>query len=166
MARKVRQVRLGEVEPVKTQTARTAVQLVALASLKETDLVVLAENMTMTEAQLLIDLATDEDVKAKAAKKIVDAGKKLLMAHARGNKWKTMASKKAVAKISSGTSTQINPLALLKKLRKLGKKHLFESLFKVAITPAKQYLGADEIEDIAEVTTSEYGAMSLKKLRK
>jgi hypothetical protein len=50
-------------------------------------------------------------------------------------------------------------------LARENKQHLFGTVFNVAIGPAKQYLGADVLEEISEITVVEYGSLSLKVVK-
>lgn len=159
-----RVVRMGETVAPETRKAVRAVNSVAdLMQLLETEKPeVVAKAITQDQVISLIESGAVSDAQVKKLEKQVKKIKEVLMLHAQENKWKTLAGTHGVATIKPSTGTKITPTDLLRKLVALGKKSLFDSVFNVRITDARDYLGNAELADISKTTTEEYGSISLK----
>ena len=157
----IRQARIGDVAGKNVaQGPRRIEELIA----KGVDLDKVAKTLTAEEIERLVDRGYDQDQIMKDAKAEVEPIKKLLLANAKNGEWKTRTGQNALCSIGKSTSTIIQPTVLLGKLREIGKKHLFDTVFKVAIQPVKDYVGLDSIKEIVEYETEEYGKVTLKKL--
>jgi hypothetical protein len=155
----VRNLRLKEGKEKIKESKRSIEDLVS----KNVDPVEMAKTLTDNEVYALVDEAQHYDETMKDAKKKLEPMKVLLLENAKFKEWKTKAGEKAICTIKPSTSTTVVPLELLRKITELGKKKLFDSLFKVKITEAKEYLGKEELESISKVDTKKYGSVGLKK---
>jgi hypothetical protein len=163
---KVRTIRMknGETETapaLESGTKRTLKKLLGdLLGTKE-DLENLAESLSLEEVQALIDRGAElSEVKKEMALE-EKAIKILLRRNAEYCEWKRQEGLTGACSIKASSTTKIDTMALAKKIKELGKQKLFGSLFKADVTAAKQYLGKDEIEEIAKVDREEYGSVSL-----
>ena len=123
---------------------------------------VVAKNLSDAQLDLLIEYAAVNDATKKKAEALVKLLKPVILSHAELNKWKTRVAAHGSATIKPATSTEVKPSALLKKLVELGKRTLFDTVFKVKLTESKEYLGVHEMDDISKKVTEEYGQVSLK----
>jgi hypothetical protein len=142
---------------------RTPQELLGVSG-KPAELEEVAEDLSVEEVQLLIDEGAELSAVNKENADREKQIKILLRRNAEFNGWKEMAGQVGQCKIKASSSTKIPAMKLLEKIRELGKQKLFGSVFKADVTAARQYLGKDDIEEIAEIEKKEYGSVSLKRL--
>lgn len=157
MPKQMRTVRPKAKGAATKATHRTLEELLGV----NVDVEVLAENLTDEETLRIIDRAGNLNQEIKAMEPELKRAKVLLMATAKKKGWKTMAASTTLCKIKPKTSTEVDAIGLLRKIRDLKKKHLFAEVFKAQLTKAKEYLGEDELKSISEKKTKAYGSVNL-----
>ena len=159
----VRTVRVTPSQPKEVEKAkqRSVSELLTIAKQEEK----LGEYLTEEEVLAAIDAGGELDLSQKQMAADVKLLKDMVMTHARKNKWKTKVGERCSCTIKPSSSTIINPAKMLSLLVKLGKKKLFDTVFKVQITAAKDFLGKEEIKDISQTETEEFGSASFKSMK-
>jgi hypothetical protein len=159
MKKQIRKMRLGEESvPLRVRDLSTLLN-------PHADQEAMVKSLKDSEVSLLIDAGAEADAIRKEKDAIAKAAKALLREHARLHSWKTRAGNTATCSIKPSTSTKIDPVALLTEMKRQNKQTLFGTVFSVLVGKAKEYLGRDLVDQVAEEVTEEYGSVSLKQLK-
>lgn len=156
MAQQMRTIRMkasSAEEKIKTKTGKSVDELLELGG----------KDLTETAVVALIDLGGELDELQKEFASSVKRIKKTLLEAAKHKGWKQREGEGYKCPVSPSTSTDLGAKDLALLLKKMGKQHLTWSLLKPALGEAKKYLGEKSIEEIATVTTEEFGSISFKK---
>jgi hypothetical protein len=132
---------------------------------KAVDFTIIADELNETEMAALIDYGAELDAEAKEHNRRVKIIKDLLRINADIYRWKNKAGNTATAGVSPSSKTTIDATAMGRLLARLGKSNLFGTIFSVKITEAKKYVGIDDLDEISETETKEFGRVSLKLLK-
>lgn len=159
MKKQVRKMRLGE------EATPTKVRDLATLLNPHADQEAMVRSLKDSEVSLLIDAGAEADAIRKENAAIASAAKELLKGHAKLHSWKTRAGNTATCSIRPSTSLKIDPVALLTEMKRQNKQSLFGTVFSVLIGKAKEYLGRDLIDNVAEEHVEEFGSVSLKQLK-